>query len=300
MQRNALWLVAAAAALCAAGPAGAHSDASGFAGDDHHHHEPTRAERPALYPATVRVDPRGIENLVLKVNARIVNLRELYPGHHVERGEVLAEFESAELETLQRSYIETYANMQTLRGITITGDEKLIEGRMNLQWRGLSEEGMQYVEDMRQPLRQVPIHSPVDGFVLESRVVDGQIINAGAGTGLFSLAGATLFRIADYEAITIEAALPIAAAAQLEPGAPVTFWASANGEGRVRLRGWVDQVAGNVDPLTQRRLVRMKPVPGPEAARLRNGTMLRVALGEMEDQTVGEAPQQAVGEVRHD
>lgn len=263
------------------GHAQAHSDTSGFAAGHHDHEEaePAAAEsRQPRFPATVRFDPRKIENVVLKVNARVAGIQDIFVGREVTEGETLAEFESAELETLQRTYLATFRNIQRIGQISMTTEEKLIEGRMNLQWRGLSEDGIQLIEDLRKPLSSVPIKSPTDGYVLDIRVVDGQIVNAGAASGLFSSAGTTVFRIARSGSIIVEAELPADQSRTLQPGSPATLWVAKGGT-REPLRAMVDQVSGVVNPASQRRVVRLTPVPGPGLALLRDGARLQVSVG---------------------
>lgn len=263
------------------GSAHAHSDTSGFAADHHHHEEtgPAAVEpRQQRFPATVRFDPQLIENVVLKVNARVAGLENIFVGRKVSEGETLAEFESAELETLQRTYLGIFRNIQRIAQISLTSEEKLIEGRMNLEWRGLSEDGVQLIEDLRKPLTSVPIESPVDGYIFDIRVVDGQIVNAGAASGLFSTAGTTVFRVASSASIIVEAEIPAEQSREMQPGSPATLWVT-NGGGREPLRAMVDQVSGIVNPANQRRLVRLTPIPGPGIALLRDGARLQVSIG---------------------
>lgn len=263
-----------------AGGVWAHSDTGAFA-EDHHHDDESAAQvlaRPAMYPATVRFDSRKIENIVLKVNAKVSELSDVYVGRRVSKGDILAEFESAELETLQRTYIETFRNIARVGQISMTAEEKLIEGRMNLEWRGLSADDVQLIEDLREPLASVPITAPVDGYVLEVRVVDGEIVNAGNASGLFSAAGTTIFRIARFGSIVVEAQVPEALAKVLRPGSVAGVWVG-NGRHRSRIEATVDQISRTVNPATQRRTVRLIPVSGPGLNRLRDGARLNVSLG---------------------
>ena len=66
------------------------------AADDHHDDHAA----PQLYPATIVIDPRQVVSVVVKINARLKNLRNLYVGQRVARDQVLGELESAELETV--------------------------------------------------------------------------------------------------------------------------------------------------------------------------------------------------------
>ena len=78
----------------------AHSDASMFGAPSapRHDHAVPAAVR---HPATLTFDPRHLVNVVVKINARITRLNNLYVGKRVARNEVLGEMERVELETVQ-------------------------------------------------------------------------------------------------------------------------------------------------------------------------------------------------------
>src|SRR5574340_108599 len=85
----------------------AHSDLSRFggtpaeasaeeaAGAHHEHSADAGSESQPVYPGVVTVDPRRVEAVVIKVNARLTDPRDLFVGKPVTKGEVLAELESA-------------------------------------------------------------------------------------------------------------------------------------------------------------------------------------------------------------
>lgn len=290
------------AALCLKPvPLAAHSDAGAFAGghQDHHrrhhggagghhdhhgrHHGGDADATPSAptYQGVVRLDPRKVREVVIKVNAKVINLRRLQPGRPVTKGEVLMEFESAELETIQRTYIEMVANFDALQAFSVTGGEKLVEARISLQWRGLSEEGIRQIEDRRSPLKTVPVVSPVNGYLVDIAVVEGEIINAGVRSGLFSAAGTTLLRVAERDGLLIEAAVPSRAAARLAAGDPAEFWMDA--DRRRGFPGRVEQVLPIVNAANQTRLVRIRPDTAAAPAVLPNGTVVRVSIGNGND-----------------
>ena len=274
--RLSLGLVLALGALLP-GAAAAHGDTGAFTRADGRtapagaHEAATPA--PRRYPAEVRLDPRKVWGVVLKVNARLVNLRDdLYVGRPVERGEALAEFESAELETIQRTYAETFANIEYVKAVSTTGEEKLIEGQMSLRWRGLSEDDLRSLERTRKPVGKIRIVAPQDGYLQEIGVTEGQVVNAGAQSGLFSVSGATLFRVAEPGAVFVDARLPFAAAAALKPGDAARLHLPG-------AAGTVDATVEDVLPLAPapglRRTVRLRPAA---ATGLRDGLRLTVSL----------------------
>lgn len=255
----------------------AHSDASSFAGGDHDHgHAHDHAEAGATrYPATVITDPQKVVNVVLKVNARVTRVLAGFVGEKVSRGQVLAEFESAELATLQQTFIETVANREAMVAFSTTGEEKLLEGRMNLRWRGLSDSEIQRVENERKPVAAVAIVSPVDGTIYGLDASISRIVSAGSRGGLFSTAGTTVFRIARHDALLIEAQVPSAKRATLKPGAAVKL--SVPGVQETKLSGTVETAVTLANPANRSVTVRIRP-DRESAAVLISGQRLELTL----------------------
>jgi multidrug efflux pump subunit AcrA (membrane-fusion protein) len=253
-----------------------HGNADGFAGPSAAHAEAVvQAVAPRRYAARVLVDPRETVGVVLKVNARIVALRDCYVGRPVKRGEVLAEFESAELETIQRSYAELFANLEVVKAFSTTAEEKLIEAQMNLQWRGLSEADVRTLETTRTPVRRLRITAPQDGYLVDIAVAEGQVINPGSQSGLFSLSGTTLFRIASATGLRVEAELPLALAATLKPGATAWLHTSPTAPS---LEATVEEIIPFAPTASLRRTVRLRPLADASLLGLRNGQRLGVSL----------------------
>jgi multidrug efflux pump subunit AcrA (membrane-fusion protein) len=259
-------------------PALAHSDASSFSesGEDHHadeHHDSGK-----LYPAVVVVDPRKVSNVVLKVNARITKVLVGAIGRDVASGEVLAEFDSPELSTLQRTYIETVANSAAMMAVSFTGEDKLIEGRMSLAWRGLSDSEIDWIENNRRPIEKVEIVSPIDGYLLSVDATVSRIVTAGSRNNLFSSSGTTLFQIAANDALVVEASVPSAQVESLKPG-DVVDMRIAGKDGPAGLTGTIEHVVSLVNSNNRTQTVRIRP--DDEAAKaLKAGMMIHVALVE--------------------
>ncbi|WP_181337766.1 efflux RND transporter periplasmic adaptor subunit [Hyphomicrobium methylovorum] len=255
----------------------AHSDASSFASDDHgavhSHHE--REER-TFYPATVVIDPQKSKNVVLKVNARITRLLTGFIGEKVSQGQVLAEFESAELATLQQTFIETIINREAMTAFSTTGEEKILEGRMNLRWRGLSNSEIDRIEKDRRPMQTVEIVSPLDGMLIGVNVATSQIVSAGSRGGLFSTAGTTLFRVATADALLVEAQMPHHIAAELKPGEVVELHIPGTTSSEA-IKGTVETAVTQINPVNRTVTVRVRP-DAQSAGALLSGTTLLVAL----------------------
>lgn len=257
----------------------AHSDPSVFGGEDKLKQSSGAGNREDVYPAVVRIDTRHLRDVVLKVNARITSLRDLYPGLKVAKGDVLMTFDSPELETIQRSFIETVRNFDAVQAFSVTGKEKVIEARTNLEWRGLSAADVQTIEQKGEAVKTVSVLAPVDGYLVELRVANGQVVNAGSQSGLFSATGAVVARIADEKAFVVEVDVPAQKAEKLSVGMRVR--ASAGGEAPV-VEGLVDQISPIVAP-NQTRQVRIAPDLTRQTTSLKEGAQMRVTFGDSHD-----------------
>jgi len=265
----------------------AHSNAGAFGVDDEHGSAASgnrHSDEPAVsgrrYPATIIVDSRRVHDLVIKVNARIVNSRDLYVGKSVEKSEVLAEIESAELETVQNTYLGIVRNMDAVQSFSVTSPQKLIEGRMNLEWRGMSASDIELIELQGKPLKQVPIRAPVAGYLYSLNIINNQILNAGVQTGLFAATGITIASIADPAAVTIEASIPAAEAARLIRRQAATVFLPSQETGWMSVPGEVEMISPLINPANQRQLVRLRLSGLSRSAPLRvvNGMKILVSF----------------------
>jgi len=242
----------------------AHSDASMFGGTTSaadHHDQPVEAA--ARYPASVIFDPRQLVDVTIKINARITRLNNLYVGKRVTRGEVLGEMESAELETIQGTYLGLFANMEAVREFSMTGNEKLIDARMGLSWRGMSEEDIKLLETRGEPLKRIRIKSPETGYIYGLNVVNNQILNTSGQVGQYTATGTTILTIARPAAMQVEASLPAKVAGKLRPGQPATMYVVDARRGEVAIPALVQRVFAFVNPINQRQRVRLRLMGNP-------------------------------------
>lgn len=264
------------------GPAHAHSNAGAFKSEDADAHAHAEARSGGgdykLFPAAVNLDARKIHNVVIKVNARISSIGNVFVGKWVNKGEVLAEFDSAEVDTIQRTFIATATNMNRISQISATAQEKMIEARMNLRWRGMAEEDIDELELMGKPLTTIPIRAPAAGYVQTLNMVGDQIVNAGVQTGLFSTAGTVVATIAEPGAVFVLAEVPQTEAAALRRGAPATAFVTDAGGRRTPVAMRIDQVDGFVNAVTQRRGVRLVPADVRTQSRLQPGAVTVVGF----------------------
>ncbi|HEY9097827.1 MAG TPA: efflux RND transporter periplasmic adaptor subunit [Thiobacillus sp.] len=262
----------------------AHSDASMFgapsAGSEHHDHP---VEAVVRYPAALTFDPRHLVNLVIKINARISRLNNLYVGKRVARNEVLGEMESAELETVQGTYLALYSNMDAVRAFSMTGEEKLIDARMNLTWRGMSDDDIKQMESRREPLKRIRIMSPESGFIYNLNVVNNQILNTGGQVGQYTASGTSILTIARPAAIQVEASLPIRIASKLKVGQKATVYVADARRGEVAIPAVVQQIFAFANPINQRQRVRLKLKGSPpDGVALPAGLQTSVSLEELD------------------
>jgi hypothetical protein len=278
-------VIACTSLLCLLGalpsPAQAHSDAAMFgAPTATHHHDDDDADPARLYPATVSIDPREMVNVVIKINARIANLRNVYAGKRVARGEVLGEMESAELETVQATYLGLFSNMAAVQAFSMTSEEKMVDARMILLWRGMSEGDVKRLEATGHPLKLIKIKAPAAGYLASLNVVKNQILNAGSQGGQYATSGTTIATIAKPEAIVVEADLPAPEATALKPGQLATVYVTDPGKGRVAVPARVQRVYAFVNPANQRQRVRLQISGMPERLGLLNGRAAMVSFQE--------------------
>lgn len=259
----------------------AHSDASMFgspAAAGGEHDRPMEAA--VRYPATLTFDPRQLANVVIKINARITKLNNLYVGKRVARNEVLGEMESAELETIQSTYLGLFSNLDAVREFSMTGNEKLIDSRMGLRWRGMSEEDIKLLEARREPLKVIRIKSPEAGVIYGLNVVNNQILNTGGQVGQYTATGTTILTIARPAAIQAEASVPIRVSSKLKPGQRATVYVADVRRGEVAIPAVVQQIFAFANPVNQRQRVRLRLTGLPDGVALPAGLQTSVKLEE--------------------
>lgn len=217
---------------------------------------PGAAQEPGRYPAEVVVDPRAIYTVSLRTNARITAMNHLYPGRHVEEGENLFRFESAELMTLQKSYLATHRNMANVSEITPRVKENVTQNRLSLMWRGMSLEDIEGIEETAQPLEEIAVRAPVSGVITAVEVRMGQVVNAGVQSGQFTTVGVPVLRIAQDDSLFVEAMVPPAEAVRLAAGVPMEIEISVGWP----VAGQVESVFPLVGDAVPRQRVLIRPV----------------------------------------
>jgi multidrug efflux pump subunit AcrA (membrane-fusion protein) len=244
------------------------------AGDHHDDHDDHAV--PQLYPAIIVIDPRQVVSVVVKINARLKNLRNLYVGQRVARDQVLGELESAELETVQRTYLGLITNMDAVQAFSMTSNEKLIDARMNLAWRGMSEADIKQLDATKEPLKLIALKAPIAGYLYSLNVVNEQIVNAGGQSGVYTTTGTTVATIAKPEAVYVEAQIPLTDATGIKPGAGAEVLMPTSDGTRMTVKAKVERVFSFVNPVTQRKRVRLLLAQHPERLPLAEGLPVMV------------------------
>lgn len=262
----------------------AHSDASVFGAasapavtdghDDHDH------AAPVLYPAMIVIDPRQVVNIVVKINARLRNLRNLYVGQRVTQNQILGDLESAELETVQRTYLGLITNLAAVEAFSMTTNEKLIDARMSLAWRGMSEADIKRLDTTKEPLKLIALKAPIAGYLASLNVVNDQIVNAGGQSGVYTTTGTTVATIAKPEAVYVEAQIPLDDATRIRPGGAAGILLPTPDGRRMTVKAKVASIFAYVNPVTQRKRVRLIMTNPPERLPLVEGMPVMVQFNE--------------------
>ena len=241
--------------------------------DDHHDDDHAVQQ---LYPAIIVIDPRQVVAVVVKINARLKNLRNLYVGQRVVRDQVLGELESAELETVQRTYLGLITNLDAVQAFSMTSNEKLIDARMNLAWRGMSEADIKRLDQTKEPLKLISLKAPVTGYLYSLNVVNEQIVNAGGQSGVYTTTGTTVATIAKPEAVYVETQIPLKEVAGLKPGSSAEILLPTSDGSRMIVNARVERVFAYVNPSTQRKRVRLLLAQHPGRLPLAEGLPVMV------------------------
>ncbi|KPV40695.1 hypothetical protein AN478_05940 [Thiohalorhabdus denitrificans] len=178
------------------------------------------------YPGQVVFDERGQSSVSIRVNAQITDLADITRGSQVQSGDPLVWFESAELRTVQSSYLSTYRNSDFQR-LSYQSEQTMARNRLILRWRGLSKKEIEELELDGEPLEEIALEAPFDGVVLGLDVVKRQVVNAGVQVGQFTAVGMPALSLADPDRVLVEAQVPGTEARRMAAGDPAHVHAAA-------------------------------------------------------------------------
>jgi Cu(I)/Ag(I) efflux system membrane fusion protein len=145
----------------------------------------------------VAYDERRLADVTLKNRGWINTLHVDEPGQRVERGETLFTLYSPELYAAQEEFLTALASQRAARGTSAPdrADYLVEAARQRLRLWDIRDWQIDRLAEAGLPLDDIPIVSPVTGYVVEKNVVEGTAV----------VAGARLYRIAGLERVWIEA-----------------------------------------------------------------------------------------------
>lgn len=199
--------------------------------------------------ARVERDDRRTKTVITRVSGRLVSVNVRSAGQTVSAGQVLATIYSPELLEAQQNFL------------SVLGSAEEQPARQQLLQLGLSERQIDNIGKSRQPIQEIPLISPTNGYLLPSvdevsgspNIQDDMNVTSGpsAPTGSSEWrpgntvsAGQTLFRIADNQFRALVINLPPAQAVGIRIGDSVTA-VLPNGKKASSRIASVDPIAGD-------------------------------------------------------
>jgi Cu(I)/Ag(I) efflux system membrane fusion protein len=137
----------------------------------------------------VTYDEKALEDITLRLDGYIHDLKVNATGEPVKKGDVLFTLYSPELYAAQQEYILARNSQSEANASLVRASKK------RLQLWGLTEGQIARVARKGEPIENMPFLSPVSGYVLEKNVVTGAAVKAGE----------RLFRIAPLDRVWVEA-----------------------------------------------------------------------------------------------
>lgn len=207
--------------------------------------QPRRISERLRVPAEVRFN----ETRRVVVSARVSGRAErvaVYANQRVARGQVLAELYSPEFLSVQNEYLliarraQRAADAAPARDSTIS----LADAAQRLRVLGATTEEIQTLEKTGAPLPLLPVHSPIEGVVLEHKLNAGDTVQPGQA----------LYVIADPSSVWAQLALTEAQVRRVNVGQAFTLTVPAYPDRR--FRGRIDSIAPQVDETTRTLQVR--------------------------------------------
>lgn len=149
-------------------------------------------------------DERKRNFISSKVSGRIENLNINYNFQEIKKGSLIMEIYSPELVTAQREYL-----------LVIKQKDKNLQenARLKLLLNGFPESLISKIENINEPLYRIPVYSPYNGYISESKN-DNELQPGISQTpvllkpGQYIQKGERLFNIYDYNQKTIELSIP--------------------------------------------------------------------------------------------
>ncbi|MGA4644018.1 efflux RND transporter periplasmic adaptor subunit [Limisphaera sp. 4302-co] len=137
-------------------------------------------------------DETSLADVTVKFRGWIEKLYVDYTGAQVHKGDPLFEIYSPELYSAQIEYLLALEGLSTRD----PGREALRQtARLKLEYWDISEEQIAELERTRKPRKTLRVVAPIDGFVREKNVVEGEMVQPGQ----------RLYRLADLSIVWVHA-----------------------------------------------------------------------------------------------
>lgn len=191
---------------------------------------------------TVDYNETALEEVTTKFKGWIEKLNVDATGQQVHRGDPLFEVYSPELYSAQREYL-----LALEQGTNVSGSSALrTSAKTKLKFFDISEEQINELEHTREPSKTLRILSPMDGFVVEKLVVQGQMVEPGM----------KIYRLADLGLVWVQAQIYEQDLSYIKLGQEATVTLSYLPDRE--FRGRVTYIYPNVDEKTRTARVRME------------------------------------------
>ncbi len=122
-------------------------------------------------------DETALADVTTKFKGWVEKLYVNATGEQVHRGEPLFEIYSPELYSAQVEYLLALRASET-GGLTSSSPLRA-SARLKLKYYDVSDEQIAELEKTREPRKTLRAAAPIDGFVIEKMVVEGQMVEAG-------------------------------------------------------------------------------------------------------------------------
>ena len=214
--------------------------------------EATDVGRTVRTVGKVAYDETRLQHVHARVEGWIEKVYVDFTGQFVKKGQPMLTVYSPEMLASQEELLLARRARDTMRqsplGTAAEQGESLFRAaRRRLQLWHLTEAQIQQVLDTGSPLRDITLHAPASGFVLERNAFPNQRVTAESD----------LYTLADLNTVWVMADLYEADFAAIRTGAPATIVLS-HGAGDATVPATVNYVQPAVDPATRTLKVRLE------------------------------------------
>lgn len=170
----------------------------------------------------VRYDETRLADINLKLEGWIRELYVDYTGQFVRKGQPLFTLYSPDLLTTENEYLLALKTRDQMQQSVIPdarqrADDLVASARQRLTLWDLPEETIRQLDETRRADSTVVFRAPVDGFVIEKQVLQGQHL----------MPGQTLYKVADLTTVWVEADVYETELTGIRVGAPATVTVNA-------------------------------------------------------------------------